>query len=722
MPRPANSRTTALCLAVVSALLLVAADARPEPQYPAARREANVQEIHGIEVADPYRWMENSQAAELERWVQAQDRLTTAFVAGDDFNRAKSRIRALATYDLGFAGKRRGERLFYLLRPRGGSTVEIRVRNKDRMRILLMADGIPDGDFAERHIGGLAFVPSLWPDRSGDMVAYLYTDGTERARLRIVETGTGQHLPDVIEEISVSAAISWSATGDGFYYARSRMARSDGATETKWIPAGLWFHRLGTPQHDDVIIIEQYAADRYIYTPNTTTKGDRLVVAKREGTSQTTTYLVYETADLHARPVVLFEDLDARFIFLGNNGSRLFFQTNYGSPNGRVVAIDLLEPDKLVELVAETARPMLAGSNVGGDIVGYFGGYFVLGYLRDGLADVRIIDEQGTLRETLELPPGSSMWGAMDSVPGSTRVTVSLLNPFSPGHVITFDARDGSVRDELTADVAVKAEDFAVLRVFVTSRDGTRVPMSVVHRKDLKRDGQNPVLIYGYGMHKWVSLLFYQAHIVHWLELGGVYAVPAIRGGGEYGDQWHEDGIRTNRQNAIDDFVASGRWLIDNGYTSPDKLAANGGSASGALAGMVALRHGDVFAATTVDYPIADLLRAPLYGSGAILVDEYGSLDDPDEGQALMAQSPYHQVETDRCYMPTLVLVGEADKVALPFHGYKLVAALQHAQNCDNAILLHKMADTGHNFGRSPERVAHNTAVQIAFLVKVLEL
>ena len=543
---------------------------------------------------------------------------------------------------------------------------------------------------------------------------------TERARVRVLDAGSGLHLPDVVDDVSIATTLSWSATGDGFYYFRSPLTRSAGATETRRVPGGLWFHRLGTEQGDDVAIVRQSPGDRHVYRPAITSDGERLVVSRREGTATSTTMRVFELDDPDATPIALFDDFDARFIYLGNKGTRLYFQTNFQAPNGRVVAVDLLEPDQIVEVIPETGLPMLAGSNVGGDVLGYFGGHFVLGYLQDGLADVRIYTEDGTFTRTLELPPGSSMWGALDNVPGQSHVTVSLLNPFSPGHVVSFDAKNGVLQDELTAEVGVKVGDFTVKRVFVNSDDGTRVPMSVVHRKNINLDGSNPALIYGYGMHKWVSLLFYQAHIVHWLELGGVYAMPAIRGGGEYGDAWHDAGIKINRQNAIDDFVAAGRWLIDNGYTSPKKLAANGGSASGALAGMIALRHGDVFAATTVDYPIADLVRAPLYGNGIMLVDEYGSIDDPEESRELIWQSPYHQVAAEHCYLPSLIMVGEDDKVALPLHGYKLAAALQFSQRCDNPVLLYRMPDTGHNYGLSATSFADNTAIQIAFLREVL--
>ena len=716
MQLPANFRVLALLL--LAPVLSQATE--PGQYYPEARRQAIVDEIHGITVADPYRWMEQTGNPELEEWVAKQNALTRDFVGGQQYEESRQRLRELATFDRVLAARRRGEKLFFMRQPRDSRTVELHLRAGQGSRTLLRSDEVPEKQFDEVHIGGKNLSPSLWPDRTGSMLLYAYTDRNSRPRHRILEVETGLHLPEVLDGIGIAATIAWSETGDGFYYSRSRTIAAEGTVEAKREPAGLWFHALGTRQEEDKEIVRQGAGDRHVFTPYLTGDGKRLVVEKREGTAKVNSVLVFDRKPGSGKPLALFTNQRARFLFLGSNGSRLFFQTTQDAPNGRVVAVDLLEPTVIREVVPESEFPMLAGSNVGGDVVGYFGDQFVLGYLRDGLPDIRVFDSTGAPRYSLDLPPGSSIWGLLDNVPGDSNVTVSLLNPFSPGHVATFNVRDGSIRDELRAEVPIDASDFTVERIVYESGDGTRVPMSIVYRKGLAMDGNNPTLVYGYGMHRWVSLLFYQAHILHWLELGGIYAMPAIRGGGEYGDRWHADGTNINRQNAVDDFVAAGRWLIENGYTSPARLAANGGSASGALAGIVSIRYGDVFAASTVDYPIADLVRAPRFGSGALLAEEYGSIADPAQGKALIAQSPYHQLGTRACRIPTLVMVGEDDKVALPFHGYKLTAALQHAQNCPAPMLMYRMPGTGHNYGLSAELYATNTAVQISFLRRVL--
>lgn len=694
-----------------------------ELTYPQAKRGSAVDVIHGTEVPDPYRWMENSDDAALNEWVAAQTRLADGYVAGSEYAAIRTRIEELGRFDLGFASRLRGNRLFYQRRPADGASVELRVRTGGETRVLLRSDEIPDDEYEETYLGGSSLGAAHWPDRAGDLVAYAYTDGaSQRARVRILDVRNGKHLPEVLEElVGAFAEIAWDATGEGFYYFRARTAAIPDTSGTRTEPIGLYYHKVGTSQDEDRPILTQAAGDRHTYLPGVSGEGRYLVARKREGTAPQTSYLVFDTRALDASPLHLFANSGARYLYLGNEGTRFLFQTTAGAPNGRIVAVDLHAPDDLVEIVPETELPMVAGSNVGGDIIAYYGGYLALGYLREGVPEVRIHHRTGAYKRTLQLPSGTTIWGGLQGTADDPRVTASLLSALSPGELVTIDLEDGSIRSDYSADVPFDRDEFVVQRVSYESRDGTSVPMSVVHRRDIKLDGDNPTLIYGYGMHKWVSFLFYQPHVIHWLELGGVYAMPAIRGGGEFGDRWHEAGIRLNRQNAIDDFVWAGKWLIDAGYTSPERLIANGGSASGPLAGLMPLRHAAVFTAATIDFPVLDLLRGPLYGNGAFLTEEYGSRDREAEFRAMIDQSPYHQaLSASGCLMPTFLLVGEDDRTALPFHAYKYTATMQHAQQCDNPILVKTMSNTGHNYGLTPEKYAEHTAAQLAFLRRVL--
>lgn len=703
---------TAMCLA-----LTVGGSAGGQDTH-----EVPTEVIHGITVKDPYRWMEDFASGEVRDWTSRETARTDGFVEGPELEAMKARIYELANYDLRFAAKLRGDKLFYLKRPQGGSPNELWVKEGDRESRLLASTQVPETDLDETYIGGKNFAGFHWPDRAGNMLAYGYTDGISReVRVRILDSNNGLHLEEELRELDSGLAnIVWRADGRGFYYRRAVSVPVPGEEGERVRPLGLYYHLLGTPQSEDIAIINQPDGDRTIYSPAITADGKHLVVSRRDGLSQRNDYLLYRTNNLSKPAEELFVGLDSRFRYLGSNGDRLFFQTLHNAENGRIIYVDLSAPETLVEIIAERETPMLANSSVGGDIIGHASGHILIGYLKDGVPEVHVFDEGGSPEYVLDVPAGQTIWGGLQGGMNDHRVSISTLSALSPAVISSVDVRTGNITQEFSSPVDINPTDYRIERVFYPSRDGTRVPMYVARHKRTKLDGSNPALMYGYGMHNWVSFLFYQPHITHWLEMGGVYAMPAIRGGGEYGEAWHQDGIRTNRQNAVDDFVWAGRWLIENGYTSASKLAANGSSASGPLGGMATIRYGDVFAASTVDYPVADMVRAPLFGSGAFMTEEYGSLDDEAEARSIIEQSPYHQAQEAACRIPTLVMVGEDDRVVLPFHGLKFAAALQENQTCEQPVLFRLMPETGHNYGGIPERIAENASIQLMFLKRVL--
>ena len=679
--------------------------------------------LHGVEVNDPFRWMEKSDAPEVVKWADSQTARTTEFTEGQEYDAIRARIFELSNFDLRFGAKARGDRLFYLKREQAKASLDLWVKEDGVERLILSSEDVPDPQMAETHIAGRNFSGGHWPDRAGNFVIYGYNDGvSEEGKLRIIDRRTGLHLPEVIREVGNGLlTVVWAADASGFYYYRSRSVSVENGAGTRTRQLGLYFHQLGTQQSEDTAIIEQADGDRVLYGPRVSADGNHLILNRREGLVAENSYLIYSTKDLVAPLGELFTGLGDQFRFLGDQGNRLFFQTNYKAPNGRVIYVDLDQPENLVEVVAESDRSMLVGSSAGGDIIGYAGGHILIGYLKDGVPEVSVFDQAGTFKYVLDLAPGKTVWGGIQGVAGSGIITIGTLSALSPPEVSTVDVSTGIIEQQFGSPVPVNPDDFIIEHVFYNSKDGTRVPMYVARHKSTKLDGNNPALMYGYGMHKWVSFLFYQPHILHWMEIGGVYAMPAIRGGGEYGTSWHQAGIKLNRQNAIDDFVAAGQWLVDNRYSSRTKLAANGSSASGPLAAIMAIRHNDLFAASTIDYPVADMVRAPLFGNGAFMMEEYGSLEVEAEARAILNQSAYHLAQKKDCRMPTLVMVGEQDRVVLPFHGLKLAGAMQEAQSCDKPILFRMMPNTGHNYGGTPEDNATNAAVQLMFLKRVLD-
>lgn len=327
-------------LLLLSAIPVGQAEELTDPQ---AKRGSAVDVIHGTEVPDPYRWMEDGDDAALNEWVAAQTHLADRYIAGPEYAAIRTRIEELGRFDLGFAGRLRGNRLFYQVRPADGASVELRVSVGGDTHRLLRSDEIPDDEYEDTYLGGASLGAAHWPDRAGNRVAYAYTNGTSQgARVRILDTRNGKHLPEVLEElVGAFAAIAWGVTGEGFYYYRARTAAVADTSGTRTEPIGLYYHKVGTPQDEDRPILTQAAGDRHTYLPSVSGEGRYLVVREREGTAPQTSYLVFDTRALDASPLHLFANSDARYLYLGNEGTRFFFQTTAGAPNGRIIAVDL---------------------------------------------------------------------------------------------------------------------------------------------------------------------------------------------------------------------------------------------------------------------------------------------------------------------------------------------------------------------------------------------
>ncbi len=453
--------------------------------------------------------------------------------------------------------------------------------------------------------------------------------------------------------------------------------------------------------------------------------GRYLVITLRDGSSSQNRVLIQELDGAGRRPAVaLMPAADANYTFLGSEGPRLYFFTDQGAPRGRVIAVDLRRPGRRhwMVVVPEAPEPIAANSAVGGNALGMFGDRFVLMYLKDGRPVLRVFDREGRLEFEPPLPAGGLVWGGFAGRQRDPEVFFRFLGLTEASTVYRLDLAKKRSSVFLDSPTPFDADSIAIEQVFYRSADGTRVPMFLAYRKGLRRDGRSPAFMYGYGAFGWVSFLYYQPFVLNWLELGGIYAQPAVRGGGEYGEPWHEAGARRRKQNVIDDYLAAAEWLVANRYTSASRLVANGGSASGGLAAAAILQRPDLFGAAVIDRPVLDMARFHRFSQASYWLPEFGSPDDPDDLRALLAWSPYHNIRDGRCYPPTLVMAGERDQVAVPLHAYKFTAALQAAQGCANPVLLKVMWGAGHNFGTTPEQSAGSWADQTAFLIRALAI
>ncbi len=320
------------------------------------------------------------------------------------------------------------------------------------------------------------------------------------------------------------------------------------------------------------------------------------------------------------------------------------------------------------------------------------------------------------------MPSGGSIWGGFSGTQIGHEVFYQFLGLTDPSSIHRLDLKTGKTTIFRRSQLGFNPDSFVTKQVFYRSKDGTRIPMFISHKQGMHPDGNNPAFIYGYGAFGWSSFLWYQPHLMVWMELGGIYAQPSIRGGGEYGEAWHQAGTKRDKQNAIDDYLAAAEWLIANKYASPSKLVANGGSASGSLVGAAIIQCPDLFGASIIDRPALDMIRFDKFTGATHWIQEFGSSTNPEEFKALYAYSPYHNIKPGQCYPPTLIMVGDRDEVTVPLHAYKFTAALQAAQGCEPPVLLKMMWGAGHNFGVTPEQVIDSRTDEMTFLARVLKL
>ena len=702
--------TSAVLLALSLALGLSLPAAAQSLDYPEARRVDQVDVYYGVEVADPYRWMEDLDSDELLAWMKAQDQLRARFLGEDRLvKQIQARIAAIGSYASQSMPTPKGRYTFFYQteagQPRGNLFVQKDGHNEPRL--LLDMDALNSD-------GQSAFVSSYSPD--GRYLIYNAAEGQSRWRTaRLVRVADGAVMPDALVGFySGRTNSAWTPDGEGFFYARYAVPDDPQAPLGK---PRIFYHKVGTSQDDDAFIYEHPDDPNLSFVLRVTYDGRYLILSASEsgGTfNGLDDRLFYkDLRDRYSDVEELFVDLDATYAFEGNDGARFWIRTSYDAPSARLVEVNLEKPDPTHwrEMIAETDAAMQSVSEIGDR--------FVVQYVKDARTTARIYDAEGQLQKEIDhLTP--SMGGFANN-PDSPITYYVASQLYDPGTIYRLDVRTGETTLYFRPELAHNPDEFVTKQAFAESKDGSRVPMFILHRKDLELDGNNPVFMYGYGAWGWAAFPW-QRHMVPWMEMGGVYVIANIRGGGEYGDAWHQDGIRLNKQNGIDDFIAVAEWLIDNDYTSPSKMIANGGSASGILPGAAIIQRPDLFGAAVINYPTLDQVRYVEFGSAKSWIPEFGTPDDPDDFKALYAYSPYHNLKEGTCYPPTWTQVGDKDDTTTPMHGYKFTAAMQAAQGCDNPVLLKIAWGAGHSSGLTPEQSRETLAEELAFLIKVLDV
>ncbi|HOW72127.1 MAG TPA: prolyl oligopeptidase family serine peptidase [Phycisphaerae bacterium] len=676
--------------------------------YPPTKTQDVVDDYHGTKVADPYRWLEEIESPAVREWIDAQNKVSRAYLARlPRRNEIKQRLTRLWDYERFGVPVNRGGRYFFLYNNGLQNQSSLCVADSLTAAPRVLLD--PNKMFADATVALAGWEAS----EDGKLLVYgTASGGSDWIEFSVCRVDTGEKLPDHIKWVKFSGA-SWTKDAQGFYY--SRYDEPAGGQELKGVNyfQKLYYHRLGTPQLEDRLVYHRPDQKEWGFSGSVTDDGRYLIITVMQGT-ETKNRVYYLDLQANGGEVVrLLDGFDAQYRFIDNEGPVFWFFTDLDAPRGRIIAVDIRQPDRRNwrELIPQAAQTL--------QDVAVVGDAFVTVYLQDAHSQVRLFDLKGRFTRDLALP-GMGTAGGLSGRRSSPELFYSFGEFTTPTTIYRHDVRDSRNEVFRAPQVDFKPADYCSKQVFVTSKDGTRVPMFIVHRKGLKLDGLNPTLLTGYGGFD-ISLTpyFSPANLV-WMELGGVFALVNLRGGGEYGREWHDAGRLKNKQNCFDDCIAASQWLIDGRYTSPKKLAVAGGSNGGLLVGAVITQRPDLFGAALPAVGVMDMLRFHRFTIGWGWVSDYGSADDPEMFKVLYAYSPLHNIRPGTQYPATLITTGDHDDRVVPCHSFKFAAALQAAAAGPNPILLRVETRAGHGAGKPTDKIINETADRWAFLLAAL--
>ncbi|MBC6423079.1 MAG: S9 family peptidase [Hormoscilla sp. SP12CHS1] len=685
-------------------------DARQHIVYPVSRKVDHIDVIHGVEVPDPYRWLEDPDSEETKAWVEDQNRVTFGYL-GEIKARSWLQQRLTKLWDFEKYGIpfQRGDRYFYSRNSglQNQSVLYTLTDLEGEFRVLLDPNTLSDdGTIA---LSGTAIT------EDGKLMAYgLSTSGSDWQEWHVRDVETGEDLPDLIKWVKFSGA-AWTKDGKGFFYSRYDEPNEATKLEDVNYYQKLYYHQLGQPQSENVLIYERPDHKEWMFTGNVTDDGRYLIISVGRGTDPKNLLFYRDLSEPESPVVELIGEFEASYSSIDNDGSRFWFLTDLDAPRSRIIAIDVERPNRAnwEEVIPEAAEVL--------EDVGILYNRFVVNYLQDARSLVNIFDLDGTFVREVKLPGIGSVRGFDGQ--RHDRETFYMFTGFTTsGTIYHYDM----VTDESTIyrqpQVDFDPADYETQQILYSSKDGTKVPMFITHKKGLPLDGNNPTYLYGYGGFN-ISLTpnFSISNLV-WMEMGGVSAVPNLRGGGEYGEEWHQAGTKLQKQNVFDDFIAAAEWLIDRKYTNSAKLAIGGGSNGGLLVGACMTQRPDLFAAVLPAVGVLDMLRFHKFTIGWAWCSDYGSPDDPEEFKALYAYSPLHNLKPGTAYPATLITTADHDDRVVPAHSFKFAAALQEAHEGENPVLIRIETKAGHGGGKPTAKMIEEIADQFAFLVRVMDM
>jgi prolyl oligopeptidase len=676
--------------------------------YPKVARGDVIDVYHGQSVADPYRWLEQPDLPATREFVAAQNALAKPWLESlPQRNWIQTRLTDLWNYERVGIPRKKGGKYFF-------------VRNDGRQNqsVLYVADSLqgkprvlfdPNAASRDATVALARYEPS--PD--GSIVAYSLSDGgTDWEIWKFRRTADGVDLADELR-LTKFWGLSWAPDGSGVYYSRYPRRTDDPARGDDQGQPVVHFHRLGDAQDRDAEIYRVKDHPRRAPSASVSDDGRWLFVSLFDG-YRTNGIDLIDLQNPKAAPRTLFGAWDARYSIIGSEGDTIYVVTTNNAPQSRVIAVDARDPSpqKWRELVPQDTLALDEASFVGGRII--------VRYVRDAHGVARVFDRDGRALGEVAVPGLGTIAGFSGDAT-DTETFFAYADYLRPGQVMRLDLADLSTSIWRAPKFGADTSQYVTRQVFYPSKDGTRVPMFITHRRDLKQDGQAPTLLYGYGGFNVSVTPTFRPTVITWLEMGGIYVEANLRGGGEYGEPWHEAGTKLRKQNVFDDFIAAAEYLVREGYTNPRRLAISGRSNGGLLVGATLLQRPDLFAATLPGVGVLDMLRYHTASANARQwSSDYGLSEDPKEFEALLAYSPVHNVKPGTCYPPTLITTADRDDRVVPWHSYKFAAALQHGQGCASPILLRVETRAGHGAGKPTWMQIEDFADQWAFAAAML--
>lgn len=689
-------------LAVIAALLAffsVTVHVQSEKlKYPEARKGDVVDTYGTVKVPDPYRWMEDLNSPELKAWIEAQNQLTYSYLERLPIREhLRKRIAALWDYPKTTIPRLEGGKLFYRKNSGLQKQSPIYMRAGLTAPATLLID--PNVRWPEGDIALASFAPS--PDAA--LLAYTTSEGgADWQTIHILDVAKSSDLPDRIEWMRFSG-ISWTKDSKGFFYSRYPEPPQGRALEAALSGQAIYYHRVGTPQSEDILIYERKDLPAWFVGGGVTEDGRYLLVSLAQG-SDNKNRLYYADLGDPMQPNVkapikpLVETDDAEYGPFGNVGPVLYLRTDKDAPNRKIIALDVTNPAPSAwkTIVPETKQAIESAALIGGRLV--------LEYLVDVQSRGAIVGLDGAPQGELPLPGTGALAGISGREDQDT-IFFAFTSPLYPTTVFAYEPKAKERTPFEAATAPIDASRYETRALFATSKDGTRVPFFLTARKDVARNGQNPTMLYGYGGFAIATSPSYRPDVPAWLELGGIWVTANMRGGAEYGEEWHRAGMLEKKQNVFDDFIAVAEHLVREQYTSPAKLGIMGGSNGGLLVGAVMEQRPDLFAVALPAVGVMDMLRYDRFTGGRAWVQEYGSASNPQQFPFLFKYSPLHNIKPGVCYPATLVTTADHDDRVVPSHSFKFTAALQAAQGCDKPVLIRVEVAGSHGYRPTDKRI-----------------